>query len=536
MSQFLVDFVNSADRESIDTYFAANNCTVIKEYSKFDKVFLVSADSEPLKTELVESVVADSEAPLTLLEKEFITYPTYDDKNWWKLASTNILDFTTENISHVLPENKVNVYVVDSGCDLTHPEFQGRDVEFIFSYDGINDDTRGHGTAMASVIGGNTCALTHMPIKVVKIFGGRPTLQSDLLNAFEAIIEHNATSPYYGVVNLSWTIPKNTYVESKIKDLIDSGVPVVCSAGNNGVPIENVTPASMPEVVTVGSYNQDFSPCDFSNYTGSPISVTNSEVNTGALDVWAPGEKIWVATLNGGYGLSYGTSISSAIHASAVAYFLSDLLINDDALVNQFYAVSQNLFNMINGNSTVSLFNRDMLDLSDKYSNSINRITRFHSQMGSALTNAHLNFVDRRVVFYNGYYRIQKIFLPRYVRSYNVVEGSFPDWANIEHGYVRGTPNLNLTEPQTYEFTLEFTTTDPEFSPRLRVTLGVYPDSEAPEVVKDPTIIISPTAGNPQCTDINTICFDCTNIGDACLDYPGCGLKGNQCFCGTECP
>jgi hypothetical protein len=159
--------------------------------------------------------------------------------------------------------------------------------------------------------------------------------------------------------------------------MINQGMYVVAAAGNNGMPIGDVTPASIPDVLTIGSFNQNLEPSAFSNYTGgSDISYTANDVNYGALDGWAPGELIWAANKNGGYGYIAGTSAAAAIASAAIAYNVNSIL-TEDGLING--NITTENINALYKNSSV--FRRDILDLSNPlYSNSVNKcITIFTS-------------------------------------------------------------------------------------------------------------------------------------------------------------
>ena len=56
MNNYLIDFVDAVTAEQITLYFANNNCTVLKEFSNLNKVYLVQSAAVPPTTELVESV------------------------------------------------------------------------------------------------------------------------------------------------------------------------------------------------------------------------------------------------------------------------------------------------------------------------------------------------------------------------------------------------------------------------------------------------------------------------------------------------
>lgn len=390
---YIIDFVNSASDAAISAYLTANNCTTIKVYDNFAKVYLVSSNTAPVASELTESIVNDSEHVVRLLGEVVninryvnlpnptlpgITVSTSDPHDWWKNYMLKTPDFAAPTVEFSRKGASGKVYIMDSGIEASHPEFANTQIENLFSFTDEFADTTGHGTAIGSVIAGNTCGLSAAGLKIVKIFDkDRPTLQSDLLSALDAILgDFLQNSSGLGVLNCSWSIPKNAYIEQKIRGLITAGMYVVASAGNSGVPIADVTPASMAEVLTIGSYNKDLKPSNFSNYTNpSVIDFAASEVNTGALDGWAPGEEIWVAALNGTYGYASGTSIAAAIHSCALDYNFGDRMDGSN-----LSTVDQN--QTVSFISNISMGRKNLLDLSDsRYTGSQNRISTIYEKM-----------------------------------------------------------------------------------------------------------------------------------------------------------
>ena len=76
----------------------------------------------------------------------------------------------------------------------------------------------------------------------------------------------------------------------------------------------------MKDVITVGAYNQDFTPCAFSDFGGSEVTDTAGLVNHGELNIWAPGARIWVAAIDGTYKYAAGTSFAAGIVSAGLAY------------------------------------------------------------------------------------------------------------------------------------------------------------------------------------------------------------------------
>ncbi len=199
--------------------------------------------------------------------------------------------------------SKVIVAVVDTGIDLSNPDFAGRLVQ---GYDFINNDPdamddNGHGTHVAGTVaatGNNGTGISGldwsakiMPVKVLNS-AGKGTEMS-VYNGIIYAVDHGAK-----VINLS--LGFNGYSElvaSAAAYAHEHGVTLVAAGGNNAG--DSITfPASLPHVLAVGSVNSDESHAFYSN-TGS------------ALDVVAPGTNIFSTHL-GGPIYKTGTSMSTA--------------------------------------------------------------------------------------------------------------------------------------------------------------------------------------------------------------------------------
>jgi len=386
--KYLVDFHQDATEQQINDYISTNNLTVLKVYDNFDKVYVVEGSAEPPANSIVTYVKDDSHVAITPLGEMAemnqyygafnptlpdITINTQTTQDWWKNFSLGNPEFTEPTTTISRKGKNVSVYLMDSGLMASHPEFVGADITNLYTVTPGNfNDTNGHGTALASVIVGNTCGITQAKLKVVKIFdSSHTTRQSEVLDALDAILNDVLSSPrQLAVVNCSWAISKNEYIESKMRELYNNNILIIAAAGNSGTEIQNVTPASMAEALAVGSYNQNLLPSNFSNYSDtSHISYTPGATNAGDLDGWAPGEQIYTASLNGGYGYGAGTSLSAAIASAIFAYNISDMVYSDGTHVE--YLEHENIVELVHWT-----FRRNgILDLSDpKYMTSVNSI------------------------------------------------------------------------------------------------------------------------------------------------------------------
>lgn len=214
------------------------------------------------------------------------------------------------------------IYLADSGVNWNHEEFAGTDhADFwkasIFSnFDG----QLGHGTLVASAIFGKNVGIAkNVKVLNCKIKGPEGSANFvELGNLIDAIIAETVAKPNVTrIFNASWGVDENVWLEAKFRQLLDAGVTVVCAAGNSGVDVDTITPAGMPEVITVGATDRYDIPAGFNN-----IAPTDSGLTTNygqRLDIFAPGDHVALADKDGGYMISSGTSISAGYVSGAAA-------------------------------------------------------------------------------------------------------------------------------------------------------------------------------------------------------------------------
>lgn len=567
--KYLVDFKHDTTDEEIQNYLATNGCTVLKEWDNFDKVFLVECDNVPPQTSIVERLTDESPLALKPLlhvngdtnpyinshdnpNLPTITISTTDDKDWWK-------NYTYISPKFDVPEYTINrkgkgitVYLMDSGIETTHPEFANATIENLYTVI-PNDysDNNGHGTALASVIVGATCGITDATIKNVKIYdANHELLQSELLSALDAIINDHAENTL-AILNCSWVIPKNEYVEHKLRILWDEGIHIFAAAGNGGVSIEDVTPASMFEALTTGAYNKDLVPCDFSNYSGgSTISVTEGATNFGELDGWAPGELIWAAGLNGTYGYAAGTSIASAIAAAVCVVNMGDL-VDENGVPHQPYDTAS--ISSLDTNGQTFVFQKyDLLDLTDpKYSNTVNVIAALYDKSTemakqppdtiSTAVRVDPNATSARV--------IATLFAPKMTKKIEWVT-PLPSEFNLNMlGKLSVHPSLlqnpvNGENYTTHVGTFNRTNSDDTVE-LITITVHVLPENFDPNTIPQDDPVIPLTLQNTVCFSpggcgTNFVIIACLDqcYSGFCCDYCSFGYKGIYfiCNCGFFCP
>lgn len=226
-----------------------------------------------------------------------------------------------------------HVYLVDTGLYAEHEQFTGRTINNLYSNFGADfSDNTGHGTAVASVIIGNTLGVSKdATLHVVKLFDtatGNITV-GEIVDALDEVLAHHSgLSPsQVKVVCLPWVTPQNNFLDNKITEMNASNLVVVAAAGNDGVDVNTVSPAGVEVVLTVGSYDQDFSVTSFTNVPWTDPTTPYSNNYGAALDIFALGVDISCAakTATDAYGLFSGTSISAGLVAGAAVQWANQL-------------------------------------------------------------------------------------------------------------------------------------------------------------------------------------------------------------------
>ncbi|RIA86880.1 peptidase S8/S53 domain-containing protein [Glomus cerebriforme] len=213
----------------------------------------------------------------------------------------------------------VNVYVIDTGININHIDFQGR-ARFAASFCNgcpLQDDN-GHGSMVAGIIGGNFFGVAKktnlIAVKVLDSFG-QGTLLSVIDGMAYVFEQHTAATNKKTVVNMSLIVTtKSQILNTVLAKLVQAGIVVSVAAGNDATDACNESPSSAPEALTVGATQLDNDTiASFSNW--GPC-----------IDIFAPGVNI---ESSGGFTPDHvvvgsGTSFSSPHVAGTAALILGD--------------------------------------------------------------------------------------------------------------------------------------------------------------------------------------------------------------------
>lgn len=180
-------------------------------------------------------------------------------------------------------QDDIDVYVIDSGIAVDHPEFNGRAHHGIdLTNDADARDTNGHGTHVAGIIGAQTYGVA----KGVKLISVKVLTADGSGSLADVIAGINFAVDSYdkrkesrkGIANLSFGTGYNSVLNAAVDAAVSVGLPVVVAAGNSNRPACITSPGSSSRVITVGAIDDETdSIASFSNW-GSCVDLFASGV------------------------------------------------------------------------------------------------------------------------------------------------------------------------------------------------------------------------------------------------------------------
>jgi subtilisin family serine protease len=207
--------------------------------------------------------------------------------------------------------SNVHAYIVDTGLDLDHPDFGGRATSGFDAIDGDTaEDCHGHGTHVGGTVGGTAHGLAKevslVGVRVLDCNGSGTTAQ---VVAGIDWVTANAVKP--AVANMSLGGGVDPALDEAVQRSIASGVTYAIASGNSNDDACDYSPARVPEAITVNASTDADARASFSNY-GT------------CTDIYAPGQDITSAWLDGGTNTISGTSMATPHVAGAAALYLAD--------------------------------------------------------------------------------------------------------------------------------------------------------------------------------------------------------------------
>jgi hypothetical protein len=282
------------------------------KYKSLLKGFSVSASPFKINSLLNDPDISfvEKDTLYTTMTKETLESQLVANTIQWNNTMTNTIKLPLDNFS------TIHAYVVDSGILATHNEFSTGQV--VLDYNAITSgtdatDDNGHGTAVASLIGGiNLGTATNTTLHAIKVLDSTGSgYTSDIISGLEWIMI-NKKSPC--VINMSLGGDFSASVNLAVQNCIAYGIPVVVAAGNSGIDASTTSPASAVGAMVVAAHDSSKTKPTWSNF-GSVIFSFAPGVSI--LTAWGTGTNIY-------YNVS-GTSISAPIETGIVVRYIQSI-------------------------------------------------------------------------------------------------------------------------------------------------------------------------------------------------------------------
>ena len=307
------NYSNSNDGDKIDNRLMVKTNDNIDEYGAVDSVygfgyaFLQYADEKSAQKAKENYEKSGYTADYDCVVTSSSTYDKYNMNEEWAYEETDAV--SALDYYKLKAKSNINIAVVDSGINYNHELLKYRVVrtKMDFSTDNTGDemDKAGHGTKVAGAIAKSTPS--NVKLFAYKIFDKNLKGTSSGVVAALSYINQLKNKP--DIINCSFTTGG---LGTVIDELVDMGVTVVASAGNDGKKVYK-QPAIFDSVITVAATNQY-------GYAWSSSSYGS------CVDISAPGVSVYTANfpVNNAYAQFSGTSMAAPLVSAAAAYVLME--------------------------------------------------------------------------------------------------------------------------------------------------------------------------------------------------------------------
>lgn len=207
----------------------------------------------------------------------------------------------------------VDIYLMDTGVNTSHPEFDRANVVNLFSHDGTFEDLAEHGTGVASLIVGRNLGMARdATLKVVKMAFNMSHEKGR--ECFNSILK-DKTDNRVAIINCSWTFRQTTAFDEQVQKLQDTNCIIVSAAGNTLSSTEVLFPIGLGTTLGISAVDENNNVISWKE---------NSGPNWGDdVTLFAPGIGIAVAQGNSEYVSAAGTSLATAIVSGILAQYVN---------------------------------------------------------------------------------------------------------------------------------------------------------------------------------------------------------------------
>jgi subtilisin family serine protease len=210
----------------------------------------------------------------------------------------------------------VTVYIIDTGINFTHTEYNGRAFTGIdeVTAGGTAADCNGHGSHVSGTVGGTVYGVAKK-VKLVAVrvldCSGSGTISGVIAGVDWVTAQKRASPTVPSAANMSLGGGLSPTLNQAVENSITAGVVYAVAAGNDGLDACSYSPASAPNAITVGATDINDGFAYFSN-TGSCVHINAPGVNITSA---------WMGTTTATNTIS-GTSMASPHVAGTIALYL----------------------------------------------------------------------------------------------------------------------------------------------------------------------------------------------------------------------
>lgn len=301
--RFTFDFVSFNAEHSVEHLATVDDFTLYKtdtvNYNKykntFDHIFDVEEEQVYTVNPINESDNNNNDNILFVQEPGSFDFNIQQSVPWHLdridkryLPLDGSYAYNTQGSCHKNSKVNIETYIVDTGCDVDHPEYEGR-AEFLenFTGDGKNTDGNSHGSHCAGIVGSKTYGVCKdANIKCVKVLdsqgsGTTSGVIKGLNYVFNRHLQNEKKNPNVrSIMSMSlgggFSVAMNRLVEKMIKS--SNTFYIVAAAGNENQDACKTSPASADGVLTVMAMGKDDQRASFSNY-GKCCNIYGTGVN-----------------------------------------------------------------------------------------------------------------------------------------------------------------------------------------------------------------------------------------------------------------
>lgn len=227
-----------------------------------------------------------------------------------KIARNNTFCHTNPNIT-------IHTYVVDTGIDVNHPEFEGRATWLANFADDTDTDCNNHGTHCSGLVGSKTYGVCKdaqlFAIKVLNCKGSGS--YSGILAGLDYVYNRHlqqseSDSGIRSIVSMSLGGGFSKAINRAVEHLIKSDTMyVTVASGNEDSDACRTSPASAKGIFTVNAMDRYDNRAYFSNYGK-------------CTDIYAPGVDIISTIPNGKTAVYSGTSMAGPVLGGVLNHYI----------------------------------------------------------------------------------------------------------------------------------------------------------------------------------------------------------------------